>query len=129
MSDRLSGPRSWRIRWEDVNSDTRLAWFQATRRAGSAPRDDEEVVAAADYDALAAENAMLRAALAEIAAHKDCSRFVRIGYPGDWHCTRRLTDIAKAALEDRDWEATLSDGLDDEADAPPSPQTRKDRND
>lgn len=49
----MSTPRSWFVNWKDVAPDEQLAWFQASRRSGSAPAHGQEVVAAEDYDALA----------------------------------------------------------------------------
>ena len=51
MSKPHKEPRVWRVNWQSMGTGD-FAWFQATRRNGSAPREGQEVVAAEDYDSL-----------------------------------------------------------------------------
>lgn len=67
-SSQHSTPRAWRVQWIDCErngKDDYLAYFQATRRAGGAPKSGEEVVAAADYDRLVEQNESLQRELAD----------------------------------------------------------------
>lgn len=62
MSSQHSTPRAWRVHWLDCQrngSDDYLAFFQATGRPGSAPREGDKVIAAEDYDSLVEQHAAL----------------------------------------------------------------------
>ena len=88
-------PRSWIVMWKDVSTTEQLAWFQASRRNGSAPRQGEEVVAAEDYDALLADVERLTAERDE--AREDAERWHRDAL--DWQQAKSEADDAAEAAE------------------------------